>query len=64
MPLHSDRRMTLRWAKIGPPLRGRNRKPAGVVASIAQATSLRCTPLLSSGLSVAMTMLPNGRDRL
>lgn len=52
MPMHSERRMTLRWAKIGPPLRGRIRKPAGVVATLAQAT----TPLLSSGLPDAMTM--------
>ena len=44
MPLHSDRRMTRRWAKSGPPRRCRNRKPAGVVASLAQATSLRWTP--------------------
>jgi hypothetical protein len=57
MPLHSDRRMTLRWAKSGPPLRGRNRKPAGFVAAFAQATSLRFAPLLSSGFSVAMTTL-------
>lgn len=56
MPMHSDRRMTLRWAKIGPPLRGLNRKTAGVVAPLAQATSLRCTPLLSSSFPVEMTM--------
>jgi hypothetical protein len=31
MPKHSDRRLTRRWAKSGPPLRGRVRKPAGLV---------------------------------
>lgn len=64
MPMHSDRRMTQRWAKSGPPQRGRIRKPAGVVALLAQATSLRCAPLLASKLPDAMTMFLPGRNRV
>jgi hypothetical protein len=48
---HSDPKVswlaTPRWAKSGPPLRGRVRKPAGFVAALAGATKplLRATPI-------------------
>ena len=64
MFLHSERRMTPRWAKIGPPLRSHNRIAAGVVTTLAQATSLRHTPFLASGYPVVMAMLSNVQERL
>jgi hypothetical protein len=64
MPMHSDRRTTRRWAKIGPPLRGRVGKAAGVVPPLAQATSLRVTSLLSSSFPDTMTMLPTKQIKL
>jgi hypothetical protein len=52
---HSDRRLTQRWAKIGPPLWDRIRKPAGFVAALARGPKgPRCGPLLSSGLPDAI----------
>jgi hypothetical protein len=61
---HSERRETPRWAKIGPPLRGRLRKPAGCVAALAGATSPCCAPLLSSGLPEAIRVTRIGRKVL
>lgn len=64
MYLHIERRMTPRWAKIGPPLWGHNRIAAGVVTTLAQETRLHGTPFLTSGYSVVMTMLSNAQERL
>ena len=64
MPMHRDRRVTLFRAKIGPPLWGRVSKPAGFVAVLAEATSLCCAPLLSSGLADAIREGQNGRKVL
>jgi hypothetical protein len=62
---HNDRRSTRRWAKIGPPLRGRTRKPAGFVATLARGPKgPRCAPLLSSGLPDAIRAIRNGRKVL
>lgn len=56
---HSDRRSTWWWSKSGPPRRGRVRKPAGCVATLARGPKgPRCAPLLSSGLPDAMQVLP------
>ena len=68
MPRHSDPRVlwlpTLRWAKIGPPRRGRHRKSAGYVAPLARVADPHCASLLASGLPVAMTTPPPNQDRL
>ncbi len=62
---HSDRRSTRRWAKSGPPLRGRVRKPAGCVAALVRGPKgPRCAPLLSSGLPDAIRVTQNGRKTL
>jgi hypothetical protein len=66
---HSDRRQNAlaprRWAKIGPPLRGRVRKPAGFVATLARGPiGPRCAPLLSSGLPDAIRAIQIGRKAL
>ena len=46
MPKHRDRRATKRWAEMDPPLRGCQERPRGIVATLARATSRRCTPRL------------------
>ena len=51
MPMHSERRATRRWVKIGPPLQGRARKPDGFVATLARGPLGPLSALLlSSGL--------------
>ncbi len=65
MLTHSERRATPRWAKIGPPLRGRVRKPAGFVVTLARGPKgPRCAPLLSSGLPDAIRVTRIGRKVL
>jgi hypothetical protein len=49
MPTHSDRRSTLRWAKIGPPRRGCPEQPRGSVAAFAGAMSPCRVPRLATG---------------
>jgi len=46
MLAHCARRLTLRWAKIGPPRRGCHDRPRGSVAAFARANqpALRATP--------------------
>ena len=61
---HGDRRLTPRWAKIGPPLQGRVRKSAGFVAALAGATSPCCVQLLSSGLPDTIRVNRIGRKVL
>jgi len=65
---HSDPKWTWlatqRWAKIGPPHRGRVGTSAGVVVALAWATSPCCAPLLSSGRPDAMTVHQSNQDRL
>jgi hypothetical protein len=65
MPKHSERGETPRWAKIGPPLRGCVRKPAGFVMPLAGGNQpLASAPFLSSGLPDAIRAGLNGRKVL
>ncbi len=64
MRAHRDRRTTPRWAKIGPPLRGRVSNPSGFVATLAGATSPCFALLLSGEIADAMRTLPPDRNRL
>ncbi len=64
MLAHRDRRTTQRWAKIGPPLRGRVSSPSGFVATLTGATSPCFAILLSGGAADVMRTLPPDRNRL
>ena len=60
MPKHSDRRTTLCRAQIGPPPCGCLKRPRGSVATLAQATSLRCASRLpTQPLQAITTMQPH-----
>ncbi|KHS42493.1 hypothetical protein NJ75_04177 [Novosphingobium subterraneum] len=54
MLVHSDRRLTLRWAKIGPLLAVAPGSPSDSVALLARATSPACTTLLAEKLPGAI----------
>ncbi len=56
MPEHSDRRVTKRWAKSGPPRSGCPERPRGSVATLARATSPRCAPRLATEPLRAITV--------
>jgi len=51
---HSDRRLTLRWAKSGPPLAVASGSPSDCVASLVRATSPACATLLAEKLPDAI----------
>lgn len=55
MPTHSDRRLTLRWAKSGPPPAVASESPSDSVALLVRATSPACATLLAEKLSDAIT---------
>lgn len=58
---HSDRQATLRWANIGPPLRGCPKRPRGSVVTLARATSPRRTSRLATNpLRAIMAVSPDG----
>ena len=60
MRAYCDRRATPQWAKIGLPRRGCAVKARRSVATLARATSPRCTPFLPANLHSAITVgLPN-----
>lgn len=60
MPSHSDRRLTLRWAKSGPPLAVASGSPSDIVALLGRATSPPCTTLLAEMLPDAIPVVqPN-----
>lgn len=54
MPSHSDRRLTLRWAKSGPPRAVVSGSPSGSVALLVRATSPACATLLAEKLPDAI----------
>jgi len=56
MPLHSDRRGTRKWAKIGPPLGVATGSPSDCVASLARVPDPHCTTLLAEKLPAAITV--------
>lgn len=60
---HRDRRATLQWGKIGPPLRGRPQEPGGRVACLRVAPLRVCAALLATGLLRAIPMFPSDQDR-
>jgi len=57
MLLHRDRRATLLWTKIGPPLRGRSKEGAGQRRLFAGCTATCCAALLASAFLRAITIL-------
>ena len=54
MPLHSDRRLTLRWAKIGPPQAVAAGSPSDSVTLFERAISPSCSAFLAEGLPAAI----------
>ena len=55
MSTYSDRRVTQRWAKGGPPRSGCPERLRGSVAALARATSPRCAPRLATDPLRAIT---------
>jgi len=64
MLLHSDRRWTLRWTKIGPPRGGWTERAGGSVAALAGATSPCGAPRLPTDPLRPIPAYPPQQDRL
>ena len=64
MPSHSDRRLTLRWAKSGPPRAVVSGSPSGSVALLVRATSPACATRLAEKLPASITGCQIGRKVL